>query len=211
MNRQQKGVSLISLLIGLLVSMIVIVGMLMIYRNTIHVVVPASEAARSDGERVAGLLAAHMMLVDAGFGVENEIYGTHLQVLNGNSPQALATTVDSKASGDTVVWIKKLGDDSFCEGLQANKDMAGDLWRVSCNATTLTGITPVAPMILPSRHTGDEVSGITITASREECRPFGIGTNIVGGITLTLTLETTTTKALGKNIQSTTCLVNFLP
>lgn len=182
----------------------------MIYRNAIHVVVPASEAARSDGERVAGLLAAHMMLVDAGFGVENEVYDTHLQVLDGNSPQVLATTVGSKASGDTVVWIKKLGNDIFCEGLQANKDMAGDLWRVSCNAT-LTDITPVAPLILPSRHTGDEVSGITITASREECRPFGIGTNIVGGITLTLKVQTTTTQALGKDIQSTTCLVNFLP
>lgn len=207
MSRQQ-GITLISLLIGLLVSMIVIIGMLMIYRNTIHIVVPASEGARSDAERVSGLLAAHMMLLDAGFGIEDEIYGSHLQILNGNNQVALPSAVGSTASGDTVVWIKNVGGSNLCEGLRADDN--GGLWRVSCNAT-MAGITPQAQLILPSRHAGDVVDAITITASRGGCRPFGIGTNILGGIAITLTVQTPTTGVQGSAIQSTTCLVNFPP
>lgn len=56
MNKQ-VGISLISLLIGLLISSVVLIGMMMVFRNTIQMVVPASEASRSDGERVSALLS----------------------------------------------------------------------------------------------------------------------------------------------------------
>lgn len=65
--KKQGGFTLISLLVGLLISSFLLIGMMMVYRNTIQVVVPASESSRSDGERVSALLSTNMMLQAAGF------------------------------------------------------------------------------------------------------------------------------------------------
>lgn len=221
MNRQ-KGISLISLMIGLLVSMIVLIGMMMVFRNTIQTVAPASEGARSDGERISGLLAAHMMLQDAGFGVMDASPGTHLRVLAGATRSGGSISGGSLASsgqpGNAVIWIKQMEDDELCEALFADGD--GGLWRISSSNTSCSSISSgitgeAAPLILPSRHPDDEIAEITITATElttgNECRPFGIGTNILGTIAVTLTVQTPTTLALGGDIQSTTCMVNFLP
>ncbi|MDQ9092142.1 prepilin-type N-terminal cleavage/methylation domain-containing protein [Pseudoalteromonas haloplanktis] len=199
MNRQ-RGVSLISLLIGLLISSIVLIGMMMIFRNTIQTIVPASESSRSDGERMSALLSAHMLLQDGGFGIENAIYDTHLKVLNNDTLVPLDIPSGSTATGNTIVWLSSIAGNIQCNGLRA--DTSGGLWRVSCN-TTLGDITPTARLILPSQYTDDGVAPITITATRAPCWPFGIG--VEGNIMITLVLQNSTEHL----IDSSTCLVNF--
>lgn len=199
MNKQ-RGVSLISLLIGLLISSIVLVGMMMVFRNTIQTVVPASESSRSDGERVSALLSAHMLLQDAGFGISSAEYDTHLRVLNNNTLLPLAMDNGSTATGNTVVWLSKRAGNTQCNGLRA--DSNGGLWQVSCSVT-MSDITNTTRLILPSRYVGDDVVPIKIVATRTSCWPFGV--EIEGDIKVTLVIQNSTKHV----VNSSTCLVNF--
>lgn len=199
--KRQHGVSLISLLIGLLISSIVLIGMMVIFRNTIQTAVPASESARSDGERVAALLSAHMLVQDSGFGIENAVYGTHLQVLNDNITVSLDAPDGSQATGNTLVWLSKIAGSLQCNGLQA--DSQGGLWRVSCD-TSMGNITPTSRLILPSQYAADTVDPISITVNRKPCWPFGVG--VSGHILITLNVQNSTEH----HIDSSTCAVNFV-
>lgn len=214
MNKQQ-GISLVSLLVGLLVSMIVLVGMLMIFRNTIQAVVPASEDARSDGERVSGLLAAHIMLQDAGFGT-NGNPTDHLLVLpNATLSGSSSATLTSGGAGGAVVWRKSVGATHTCEGLFAGA--AGGLSRLSSDGCGSIGIDLgsitwfATPLIEPSRHPDGAVDAITFAQTIGVCRPFGIGTGITGNITVTISVKTPITNVTGHEVKSSTCLTNFPP
>ena len=67
--RACRGYTLISILIGLLLSVIVISGMMVAFRSTLQVIVPASQNAQNDGQRLSGLLRSSKLLQNAGFGV----------------------------------------------------------------------------------------------------------------------------------------------
>ncbi|MGS0537012.1 MULTISPECIES: hypothetical protein [unclassified Pseudoalteromonas] len=200
MNKQY-GISLISLLIGLLISSIVLIGMMMIFRNTIQTTVPASESSRSDGERVSALLSAHMLLQDAGFGIADAAYNTHLRILNDDTLVALDAPSGSIATGNTIVWLSDIAGSIQCNGLRA--DTSGGLWRVSCD-TMMGNITPTARLVLPSQYSTDDVEPITIVATRAPCWPFGIG--VEGSIKITLVVQNSTEHF----IDSSTCMVNFV-
>eukprot|EP01093_Parvamoeba_rugata_P005071 TRINITY_DN172_c0_g1_i5.p1 TRINITY_DN172_c0_g1~~TRINITY_DN172_c0_g1_i5.p1 ORF type:complete len:203 (+),score=25.46 TRINITY_DN172_c0_g1_i5:1302-1910(+) len=199
--KSQRGVTLISLLVGLIVSSIVLVGMMMIFRNTIQTAVPASESSRSDGERVSALLSVHMMIQDSGFGIEDAVYGSHLQVLNNNIAVLLDQPQGSKATGDTLVWLSNKTGSLQCNGLQA--DSKGGLWRVSCDSA-MGNITPTSRLILPSQYAADTVDPISITVNRKSCWPFGIG--VAGHILITLNVQNSTEHY----IDSSTCAVNYV-
>ncbi|HBN53705.1 MAG TPA: hypothetical protein DD456_06615 [Stenotrophomonas sp.] len=66
---RQRGQSLISMMIGLVISLITIAAMLTLYKTMVGVSNEASVAARRDGQISAGLLAAQIELQSAGFGV----------------------------------------------------------------------------------------------------------------------------------------------
>lgn len=104
--RRQRGQSLISMLIGLAISLITIAAMLVLYKTLINVSGNASRAALRDGQVAAALLGAQMDLQSAGFGVP--------------STDALSTRLAISASGKQVVWRDKaqLADTTFqCSGL----------------------------------------------------------------------------------------------
>ncbi|MFY8326880.1 hypothetical protein [Pseudoalteromonas sp. ZZD1] len=200
MNKQH-GISLISLLIGLLISSITLIGMMMIFRNTIQTTVPASESSRSDGERVSALLSSHMLLQDAGFGITDAAYNTHLRILNDDTLVALDALSGSIATGNTIVWLSDIAGSIQCNGLRA--DTSGGLWRVSCD-NTMGNITPNTRLVLPSQYSTDDVEPITIVATRAPCWPFGIG--VEGSIKITLVVQNSTEHF----IDSSTCMVNFV-
>ncbi|WP_199524495.1 PilW family protein [Pseudoalteromonas sp. bablab_jr011] len=198
--RRQQGLSLISLLVGLLISSFVLSGMMMIFRNTIQVVVPSTESSRSDGERVSSLLAAHMLLQDAGFGIKEPIYGTHIRVLNNSELVPLGAPQGSTAIGDTVLWLSNIADNEQCSGLWADKE--GGLWRVSCDKN-MGNITSTSRLILPSQYSADNVDAIKFIATRASCQPFGI--DVSGEIRLTVRVQ----NSVLRQIESSTCLLNF--
>lgn len=208
---QQRGISLISLLIGLLVSTVVIIGMMMIFRNTIQTTVPSSESARSEGERVSALLAAHMMLQDAGFGT-NGVQAEHLAELS--AAAFSGTTLSATGSGTAVVWRKSIGTTHICEGLYA--DASGELLRLSSSNCGSTGINLASinwtstPLVREARlREADDVDRVLeISIVPQSCSPFGVSTSITGVVVARLTYSVNV-GGTGQEIESTTCLVNF--
>lgn len=236
MSRQQ-GISLISLMIGLLVSMVVVIGMMMVFRNTIQTVAPTSESARSDGERASGVLAAHIMLTDAGFGIGDGVttFPDPAVDLAVASSATLSGTLSgtkqtgNSRTGNAIVWRKGVDTSSpedgtidvfRCEGLFADTD--GGLFRLSSTANCASADTnwntinwTSTPLIRDSRlraEQGDIVRAITFTLTvNSECSPFGVGVDgILGNITVEMSYPVNVGGA-AENITSTTCLANFPP
>jgi Tfp pilus assembly protein PilW len=72
MRSHQRGVTLISLMVGLVISMIALLGVLTVYKNAIRNVFGSAgmvSSAAQDGQLSSGLLTAQMVLQDAGFGI----------------------------------------------------------------------------------------------------------------------------------------------
>jgi hypothetical protein len=89
----QIGQSLISMMIGLVISLVTISAMLVLYKTMVEVSANASRSALRDGQVSAALLAAQMELQSAGFGVPQA--------------DALATKLALRESGKQLVWRYK--------------------------------------------------------------------------------------------------------
>lgn len=226
MNRE-LGVTLFSLLVGTLVSAIVVIAMMMTYRAVVQTAAPASDTARRDGERIAALLSAHMMLHDAGFGIDSADPDIDLVVLNNASlsGQALTGTPLSGTSrkGNAIVWRKQLDtngdgepDTSFCEVLLANSQ--GGLFRLSSDdpcddpSSDWNDISWSSSRSIKDAGIGTDSRTIEIELTTGlSCRPFGIGAEphgALGNVEVKLSYLHDfdgTTQA----VESTTCLANF--
>lgn len=104
--QRQSGQSLISMLIGVLISLVTIAAMMVLYKTMIEVSANASRSALRDGQVSAALLAAQMDLQNAGFGVA--------------PADAMSTKLVVRESGKAVVWRYRpdLASSSFiCSGL----------------------------------------------------------------------------------------------
>lgn len=110
-RRRGRGQSLISLLVGLAISLITIAAMLVLYKTMIGISGNASRSALRDSQVSAALLAAQMNLQSAGFGVP--------------ATDALASKWAISAGGKQVVWRSKtaLADAGYqCAGLLIDDD-----------------------------------------------------------------------------------------
>lgn len=88
-RQRQCGQSLISMMVGLVISLITIAAMLTLYKTMVGVSNEASVAARRDGQMAAGLLAAQMELQSAGFGVAPTVpLDERLYISNGGKQAA---------------------------------------------------------------------------------------------------------------------------
>lgn len=104
--RRQRGQSLISMMVGLVISLLTIAAMLVLYKNMIESTGNASRAALRDGQVASALLAAQIELQEAGFGIP------------------AADTLDSRLvisnDGKQIAWRFKqeLGQADLCAGLR---------------------------------------------------------------------------------------------
>lgn len=68
----QRGITLISLMIGTVFSMLTILAMLALYKNLIQVSVEAIQDANHDGGLASAMLTAQLELQSAGFGMSED-------------------------------------------------------------------------------------------------------------------------------------------
>src|SRR5690606_32129584 len=96
---RQRGISLISLMIGLLVSLLAVLGMMALYRTVMHTTTESAAYARLSGDRSAALLAAHGYLQEAGFGIEDAASGTDVGICAASTPGGQLRGGSCAASG----------------------------------------------------------------------------------------------------------------
>lgn len=113
-QRIQRGYTLISMLIGLLIGVITVGGMLMLYKSMVVVARDVKTQAVQDGEVTASVLGAQVGLQEAGFGLAAAA-GKDLIVISSASfgqdksgnwtlSGTAAASYDSAVRGNAVVW-----------------------------------------------------------------------------------------------------------
>lgn len=213
--RPRRGVSIVSLMVGLVISALVALGLMSLFKATAR----SSAAARldtvADEQLVSALLRAQIAAQDAGYGIDSASYGTHLLVLSGaalSGTTLSGTAVAVGSAGNAVLWVLSSGSSVQCAGLlfDSASDGSGGLKRLGpVTCTTAAGITGWASaswasstwIASPSNHTVDAVS---FTAATGTCQPYGLA-----GLASTLRLTVSGPNSAGVALSDQQCLVNF--
>lgn len=133
--RAAAGVSLVSLLVGLVMGLLAVLAAMALYRGTLRQVYSAGGLvpnAQQDGQLASGLLSAQIALQSAGFGLVDAVSGTHLLLLrdaslasDGRLGGTLLTLGASVSAGSTLLWtsnpaLSSSSDAYVCQGLHAD-------------------------------------------------------------------------------------------
>lgn len=123
---RQRGVSLISLMVGLAISMFAVLGALALYRSAGKAMYDQGGLVRNasiDGQLASGLLSAQMALQGAGYGISNAASGTDLLLLANASFANDRLSGDIRppsvagATGNALVWAEQSGGSYRCFAL----------------------------------------------------------------------------------------------
>lgn len=213
---RQYGFSLISLLVGVAISMIAIMGMMSLFSSTVQSTAHAARDARLTGERSTGLMVASSRLQEAGYGIADVSRANHLLLLAGatlsDDGMLNGTKVSGDGTGNALVWQWRDGATDRCSGLYApsGNDQQGlyELVVKNCGSVdaALTTEWETRRLIFDKKDIQDPLAvSISLTQfnSAPGCHGFGVAGQ--GGVRVTLSAR----EPSGTSLNSSTCLLNF--
>lgn len=172
----QQGMTLISLMVGLLLSMISILAAFTLYKSLVQVSIESRTDALQDGQLASAMLSLQLEVQSAGYGIASDEPGTHVQLVAG-PPQ-------------TLYWrYKEAGATFVCRGFQI-QDVENNTRRrlqllalpaANCNASGVLSSLPnwavstVLAEFRASEAAGASLPAIAITLAAQECFPYGMG------------------------------------
>jgi len=219
-KKQCRGFSLISILVGLFVSLIVISGSMLAFKGTLRQIVPAATNADDDGQRMTGLLRASRLVQGGGFGLTTPALGGDVRVLSGatfsGSTLSGTSQAGSPAVGNAIIWRldTTLGNCTVaancqCYGLFSDATNGGlqMLFNTSCSGwpSPTWGAEPLM----------NDVRQVLITVTNATCNPYGVAaaqTMAASGIktvVFSTTMSTEVSAGTETAITSTSCLANL--
>ena len=167
-SHRQQGATLISLMIGMLISIVSALGILSLYKNLVTVSINATADASHDGQIATALMTVQLELQNAGYGIKN----------------ADSAHLNASTAGDEIRWrfldngkyqcraIKEIAIDANTRALNlleaatnctATSDLSALQWAP---VTTLTKIHRQEPM---------NAQIFNFAISTASCSPYGIG------------------------------------
>ena len=205
---RQRGVTLISLMIGLVISMILVLATLMLFQRMVRATTAARSDAQADTQRSAAFLAAGIAAQEAGYGINAAQAGTHLMVLTDAELAGSAlsgTPAALGATGNAVVWAENTTGTLRCSALLAPRgEGQGGLLKlgpVACaDAASFAGLAWTNQPLSTS-----PAEPVTITWQAADCSPFGIAAS-TGANKVLLTLSAPNSN--GVSLQTSQCLIN---
>ena len=222
---RQRGITLISLMTGLAISMVLVLATLMLFQRMVRATTAARIDAQADAQRTAAFLSASIAAQEAGYGIDAAQANTHLVVLkdaklNGSAlsgePVSLGSTpniVDDKSYA--VVWAENATGARRCSALLApslsDKGGLRKLGPVTCADaaafSTLAWTTALPLMDAPTAPIADAPAAplVAITWRPVACTPFGIAAG-TGALKVLLTL--TAANSNGVVLETSQCLAN---
>ncbi len=214
----QTGTSLISMMIGLVISSIAVLGLMSVFQAVAHSTASARDASSNEDQLTSSLLRAGMSVQDAGFGIAGPLFNTHMVLItravlsspSANGARTLSGSVAAVGSAaNAVVWTRKIaGGATECAGLYA--PAGGGLQTL--NATACTDATEWGTLAWsattmiesPATNQFRSVISFKATATPAGCQPYGI--TATGGV---YTISLDTTNSAGLATASLYCLLNF--
>ena len=216
---RQRGITLISLMTGLVISMVLVLATLMLFQRMVRATTAARSDAQADAQRSAAFLSAGIAAQEAGYGIDAAQAGTHLVVLTSAAlaDSALSGTPASLgATGNAVVWAENATGARRCSALLAPSGSGqGGLRKLgpvpcadAAAFSTLAWTTALPLMDAPTAPVADPPAAplVAITWRAAACTPFGIaaGTGAPEKVLLTLTAANSN----GVQLETSQCLAN---
>lgn len=217
--RHQAGESLVSLMVGMLVSVVVALAMLSLFKVSNRLGSQAGQDAAADAQLTSALLRAGIAAQDAGFGIAGATLGAQLVVLTGATlagSTLRGSVAAAGASGNAVLWALQPGATAQCAGLlyQEASDGSGGLYflgPVTCNSGNVSTWNALAWTSTPWTErpanqgaAAYQQTKISFSAASTVCKPFGV-TASSGNVLLAVTSTNRSGAALGEQ----QCLFNF--
>ena len=232
-----QGVTLVGLMVGLVISMLVVVGMMTVFRTVVQATLQSRQTAAEDDRRVSALMRMALHLQDAGFGLQAPAYGAQLLVLSGAS-LALASDGTYRLSGTpvepdvepdvenaaskAVLWAYDLSASGTvqCAGfVYEAADNAADNAAARLVYLAPANCSGVAPADLSTlawtRQTwlqgskAEPVPSLHFALRTGECRPFGIGGGRGGLVLRVLSARSGDSSSSAMPVEAAQCLLNF--
>lgn len=223
MNRQ-RGLSLISTLVGLLLAILSALAVMTLFRTVIQISVSAKDNATQDSVVSSGLLTAQMEIQKAGFGIESVAPNCTSSAYS--SPSASANTdlillsdaaLDSgtlsgtltslsatAAVGNALVWHWVDGGLNYCAGLLASGGGLRSLRPTTCTAATDWATTAWTSVdLIPQGRLADGFRFSDVRTAA--CWPFGKSTT-AAGVSMVMTASNSSS---GLSSSQTICLPNI--
>lgn len=208
--RHQTGATLISLLIGLLISMLCLIGLLSSYRTMAKTGAESRMAATHDTELQNGLTAAQMLVQNAGFG------------LDGSNNLSIETIAIGSNNTSALLWRYKDGSTTTCQGLADIPNASKRKFiiievQTGCDSTsnlnTFNWTEKSTLANLVNYSTGStNPQQVTFQRASSACTPFGtvIGDNSILHPLVTISAKTSTQNIAGLNaIEVPVCILNI--
>lgn len=219
----QKGFTLIELMIGLVISVLCMIMMLMLFKQLSHIAMSSSQDAENDSQLQTGILVIDKLVQNAGYGSLNNSGGT-----NNTGDIGIGTFAGNPA----LVWRYVPDPDTSittykCEGIGEEITTEGNhkihklflLKRACGNSTTITSGNWVVDQPIMSIKTTTSSPIYAFSMSSENCTPFGIGKTYTGAQKIIVSAERQhldlstspdqTTNNITKKLSSTICLNNI--
>lgn len=238
-DNRQRGFNLISLMIGMVISLITVLAMLSLYRTLVGVSVESASLAKVEGQKASGLLTAQIALQQAGFGLpvtdtKRPQLGTDLVFIR----DAVLSKADEnnvrKLSGGTVIDFTKadpikgsLGN-AIIWGFNASTITAApiaDAYQCSGLVSTSSGLVLLKPMKCTSakvwasldwitadliNEMGSDTQGAYMQVVEATCWPFSTNEG-VHAVQVRFPVLDLEPQPEPLTISFTTCLSNFAP
>lgn len=201
MRTKQLGSTLVSLMIGLLISMLCLIALLTLFRAVMTTSVDSRQSAQQDTQLLNGLTIAQMLVQNAGFGFSA---GANIVVPQNQLSLDSNITVNSQKA---ALWryYSSINNTSTltCQGIASvvnnNQNKLVLLKATACAQTVaLNNLSWSVDRVLATLPT---TSTILFNLSTENCTPYGMGTAAVHP-KLTITANTSSFPICLSNITS---------
>jgi Tfp pilus assembly protein PilW len=202
----QRGMSLVSLMVGLVVSLVATVGLLSVYRNTLQVTTVAMKSGTNDSQLASLLLRTGASIEDAGYGIAGASFGTQVVTLSGavlNGTTLTGTVATAGTAANAIVWATLNGATIQCAGFVAPPLPTGGviyLQPTACaNAASWSTLAWTSTTVA-----GQSTAPISFTVTQQTCEPYGITAT-----TAKYLVTISSTDSIGATVSSQQCLMNF--
>lgn len=148
-NKKQEGFTLISLLVGLSISLIIIVALMSLYRTVVQASNASITRANTNGSLNNSILIAQNMLQQAGYGIVYSNQATitnnviilrnatfNSATLSGQAVKVPSSQGANSVSGNAVIWgwIEPSTSTYYCQGLIFYNNTLYQLNASSCTS-----------------------------------------------------------------------------
>jgi Tfp pilus assembly protein PilW len=202
----QRGMSLVSLMVGLVVSLVATVGLLSVYHNSLVVTTSAIKSSTNDSQLASLLLRTGASIEDAGYGIASASFGTQMVTLSGavlTGTTLTGTVAAAGATANAIVWATHSGATTQCAGFVAPPMPTGGL--VYLQPTTCANAAAWSALAWPSTTVaGQSTAPIYFTVTQQTCEPYGITAT-----TAKYLVTISSSDSIGASVSSQQCLMNF--